>query len=78
MGAQNKKKKEIFNPNPKGYIHGALILKNTLYAFFGPDENRPVAVALVLLSRCTPMASRLANGKSGQTATCPLLGIALD
>jgi hypothetical protein len=37
MGAQSKKKKEIFNPNSKGYIHGACILKNTLYAFFGPD-----------------------------------------
>jgi hypothetical protein len=47
MGAQSKKKKEIFNPNSKGYIHGACILKNTLYAFFGPDENRPTAVTLL-------------------------------
>lgn len=37
MGSQTKKKREIFNPNTKGYIHAALMLKNTVYAFFGPD-----------------------------------------
>jgi hypothetical protein len=78
MGAQSKKKKEIYNPNPKGYIHGACLLKNTLYAFFGPDENRPTAVLPFPFSRCTLTVSRQVSGRSGMSAACHRQGTVLD
>jgi hypothetical protein len=77
LGSNPKKKKEIFNPNPKGYIHGSVILKNTIYAFFGPDESKPAAVPPCLFSQCTRTTSRPMSGNNGEIAICPRRGTAL-
>jgi hypothetical protein len=44
FGHTAKKKKDISSPKSQGYIHGAVLLKTSIFVVVGPDEHSPQAV----------------------------------